>query len=626
MASRWSWLLVLLPALALGFWLRSAALDAGFWSDDYLHHAMLEGAYPNRHASWDLFHFAEGTPAATKRLTDFGYYPWWAHPGFRLSMLRPLPSVLHALDWKLFGLDARAHHLHSFAWWALLVVAVAALFFSLLPRGAAVAATAFFALDESHGVPLVWLSNRCSLIAVAFGAGALLAHARWRQGSAYLRPVSIALFALALASGEYALSVFGYLLCFELATRWQGTSRARALAPALGLALLYVALVTAGGYGSAHSGLYTNPLQSPFAYAKKLALGLPALIGDLGLGVPADFWSFGSPWPAQVAALGWVSPETWARLPSWTTVQWSLGALSALLAWLLLRWLSSRLAPDARASLHALVGGALLALLPVLGSFVTTRLVLPACIGFSALLGSAVCVAVRESRSAWAEHKPRALGMAALALALLYVHGYRSGTASAQGVGFYSYVALSRTAWPAAVELDDATIASQRVVMLSAADANDAPYLPFVRFAQGRPMPKGFRLLFAAPSALLVDRVDANTLELTALDPASLRASVVGSLTRAERDVVRVGDSFHVAGMNVQILALAEGQPSRVRYRFDVPLEHPSLVFLQSTLSGLQRLQLPHAGTAIQLPPPVMPDLTLLLQAQARARAAAPPP
>ncbi|MFI5307065.1 MAG: hypothetical protein ACHQ53_06930 [Polyangiales bacterium] len=621
MASRSSWLFVLLGVLVLGVWLRSTALDAGFWSDDYLHHAMLEHAYPNEHPSWDLFHFAEGTAAATKRLTDFGYYPWWAHPQFRLSMLRPLPSMLHALDWRLLGQDARRHHLHSFVWWALMVSAVCALLFSVLPRGAAAAASVLFALDESHTVPLVWLSNRSSLIATAFGAAALLAHVRWRRGARHCRPVSIALFALALASGEYALTMFGYLVCFELGSRFEGQTRARALAPALGLALTFVVLSAALGYGTAHSGLYTSPLQAPFAYASKLGAGLPVMLGDLAFGVPADFWSFGSPWPAQVAALRWVSPETWARLPSWSTVQWSLGALAGACAILLLRWLSARLPPDARASLRWLFGGALFALLPVLGSFVTTRLVLPASIGFAALFGSAVCVAARGLRAEPSKHPVRALGSAALLLAVLYVHGYRSATASVQSVGLYSYVALSRTAWPAAAQLDDTTVAKQRVVMVSAADANDAVYLPFVRFAQGHPMPKGFRLLGNAPCAYLIDRVDPYTIDLTALDPESLRASVVGSLTRAESDQLHVGERFDVAGLQVEVLALTQGQPSRLRCRFDVQLEDSSLVFLESTPGGLKRLALPRVGTSAQLAAPMMPDLGTLLRAQAAAQA-----
>jgi hypothetical protein len=128
-------------------------------------------------------------------------------------------------------------------------------------------------------------------------------------------------------------------------------------------------------------------------------------------------------------------------------------------------------------------------------------------------------------------------------------------------------------------------------------------------------MPKGFRLLGNAPCAYLVVRVDPYTIELTALDPESLRASVVGSLTRAESDQLRVGERFDVAGLRVEVLALTHGQPSRLRCRFDVPLEDSSLVFLESTSAGLKRLALPRVGTSAQLAAPVMPDLGTLLRA-----------
>jgi hypothetical protein len=601
-------------ALVLGAWVRRAALHAGFWSDDYLQYAMLRRAYPSTRPSWDLFRFADGSSADTQRLLDFGYYPWWTHAGFKLSMLRPLASLLHAFDYGVFGLDAHAHHLHSLAWWCVLVIAVGALLFTLLPRGAAAAALILFALDESHTVPLLWLSNRSTLIATALAAAGLCAHVHWRRSQAgALRSLSIALFALALASGEYALAMFGYLVCFEFSTRFDGTSRTRALMPAAILCGAFVVIWAGLGYGTAHSGLYTNPVRSSAAFAVKLSTGLPVLLGELVLGVPADAWSFGSPWPEHVRALGLVSAETWEGFPSWHAVQLGLGVCSALIVVGLLRLLRGRLAREDYVAVRALVGGALLALLPVLGSFITTRLVVPASIGFAALFGSVLCsgiVALARGRQPGA--MPQVVGSLVLIALVIYVHGFRAVGANRGAAGLYSHAARSRTAWPLSAQIDSRRAARTNVIMVAASDVNDAPYLPFVRFAHGLPLVKGFHLLSGSPGSHQLTRIDARTLEVALLGTAGLAGSVVGSLTRSARETMRAGERVVLPGLAVSVLETAFGQPVRMRYTFDVPLEDESLLWLQSGPRGLQRLELPAVGQSVQLPPPMPPDVNLV--------------
>lgn len=586
-------LLVIALACAAGLGLRLDVLDAGFWSDDYLHHAMLEGRYPAERAAWDLFRFADGSTEDTRKLVEYGYYPWWAHEHFRLSMLRPLASLLHAADYGTFGLDARSHHLHSLFWWVACLAAVAALFFSLLPRRAAACALVLFALDESHTVPLLWLSNRSVLIASAFAFTGLWAHVQGRlHGRSWGVPLGAVCFALALCAGEYAFAVFGYLLAFELLGAPAG-GRLRALAPAVVLAVSFVVVSALGGYGSAHSGLYTSPIADPIGYAAKLGPGLPVLLSDLLWGFSADWWTFGPPLP----------------VPAWRAVQLAsgLGAFVALLAlWRLCRrWL----APEHAAALRWLLGGALLSLLPVLGSFITSRLVLPASVAVAALLGSLAVAAVSRLRTGGVAART---GSVLLLAAVVSVHVVLAPLVGRDTARRYAYVAKSRTAWPMAAELDDALVAGQRVVQLSAADANDAAYLPFVRGAYGRPMPRSFHLLSGAPGAHRLTRVDRRTLELAVLDDAALLASVNGSLTRSPSEPLGEGRAVDLPGLRVEVLETRLGQPARMRYRFDEPLDSPSLVFLHSTPIGLRRVVLPPPGASVDLPAPQMPDMARL--------------
>jgi hypothetical protein len=67
--------LAIAVAVAVGGWVRRAAIDAGFWADDYAQLAMLEGTYPSPRLAWDLFHFLDGSRDDHQRLVDYGAFP-----------------------------------------------------------------------------------------------------------------------------------------------------------------------------------------------------------------------------------------------------------------------------------------------------------------------------------------------------------------------------------------------------------------------------------------------------------------------------------------------------------------------------------------------------------------------
>lgn len=604
-------LLVFAASFALGCWARIEALHAGLWADDYAQYAMVKGAYPLPRAPWDLFSFLDGTQAEWQRAVDTGINTWWTHPQFRLRFLRPLPSLSVALDEALFGRAEVPRHLHSFLWFGLLLGTAALVFFSVLPPAAAAAATLFFALDESLTVPVLWLCNRNALMATSFALAALYFHVRWRaQPSRASRIASIAMFLLAVSCGEYALASFGYLLCFELVRPATNQERVRALAPVVLTTALFLALSAALGFGAAHSGLYTSPFGAPLDYANKLTTGVPALLGELTLGVSADFWHFGTPWPARVRASLQLDPQTWERLPSWHFWQVCLGLLGAGLALRLMFWLKRRLDPAHFRGLVWLTGGAVLGLLPVLGSFVSARLAMPSSFGFAALFGSVLVQGAREvSRGPQRSGKLSALLVGGF---IAYVHGFHAWTESQRTTEIFSHMARSRTYWPLSINLDEHKSAQQTIVMIASPDVNDSAFWPLVRYAWGRPKMQAFRVLSGSPGSHDIERVDTHTLEVHIADGSWLPNTIVGSLTRDA--AFRVGDSVSIAGMQVTVLALAEGQPVHMRYRFDLPLDDERLVFVHSTVQGLRRFGLPPIGRRERLPPPAMPDLSRISQ------------
>ncbi|HEX2677311.1 MAG TPA: hypothetical protein VHM19_11740, partial [Polyangiales bacterium] len=135
-------------ALVAGFLVRAPSLDAGFFADDFDHHAMQVGTYPVPRSRFDMFNFGNGTPSETRTLIDRGHFPWWSAPRIHLSMLRPLCSALIAFDFAAFGFQARWFHWHSLAWWALLVVAAALVLRSAMPQPMAALGVLLFALEE----------------------------------------------------------------------------------------------------------------------------------------------------------------------------------------------------------------------------------------------------------------------------------------------------------------------------------------------------------------------------------------------------------------------------------------------------------------------------------------------
>jgi hypothetical protein len=220
-----------------------------------------------------------------------------------------------------------------------------------------------------------------------------------------------------------------------------------------------------------------------------------------------------------------------------------------------------------------------------------------------------------ELRASSTRTPPRVLGAVAMLAFVSTVQLLRPALVGRDGTAWYAHLAVSRTRWPLAADIDDRTISGQQIVMVNSADANDAAYLPFIRTAHGHPLPRALRLLSGSPARHDLLRVDDRTLELFVLDDVGLRTSTAGSLTRSADEGLRAGQRFDVRGLRIDVLATRAGQPVHARYTFEVPLEDASLVWLHSTSTGLRRLSLPPVGRTLRLPPPVLPDLKLLTPA-----------
>lgn len=594
----WIWALAV---LVLGLGLRLPSLWAGFGMDDFAQLAMLAGEYPVERAPWDLFSFSKGDPEEVHVLMSRGSLAWWSHPELRLCALRPLSSLTMWADVLLFGHVGMLHHVHTLVWWSAMIMAAALLLRQLLPARWAGLALLLYALDECHTYPVGWLANRNAIVSATFAFLALWAHVRhrehaWTRGR-WLAP---ALLVLAMAGGEYSLCILPFFVLYELvAGPGSRTERARALVPMLVLFVGYVAIHRGMGFGSYASNVYVDPVREPGAWLELAAMRVPILVADMFLAIPTG---------------------KLALYPELMKVQAVLGPAALLLVGLLVPGVWRRHDATGRRRLLWLMLAAVLAILPVASSFVSARLLLIPAVGGHAVVAAIVLDGWDRVRDRGQWKAPLTWIRGVLSAALLSAH---VGLASWWGLEeLLNINRLNEGTRQAALmmQVDDAKVPQQRLVVLTAADPMTLLYPALVRWVEGHPLPRSWWVLSLAPRPHTLTRVADDALEMEVVMGSMLTGPVELLFRRPEFPFAE-GDLVELEGLSIRILKVdGDGRPVRVRYRFDVPVDDPSLVFLLATKRGLIRYPIGPVKATMPIPPAMLP-LVLDLEAQDRAAA-----
>lgn len=584
-------------------YLRHELLQGGFIADDYAQLGMLDGTYPLHRSVYDLFTFSNGDAAEGRQLIDKGFYPWWADPTVRISMFRPLASLMTALDFKIFGSAPIGYHVHSFIWWLLLLWLVASCYHRWLPVRTAVVAFGLFAIANAHGLAVGWICNRSAIISMLFALAALRLHVQFRgshQRSAWL---SWLLFALAIGFGEYALCTLGYFIAFEWASGGSSLrERMRGLTGFAVIALVYLVVRGALGMSMRRSGIYVDAASEPLSFIMAALVRMPVLIGDLVLAVRADYWTFGAPFLGELAQRGWV-PYRWAAdIQTWRTTQLVLGLLAAAIIIAYARG-TRRSGSAGQPSPLWLLIGALLSLIPVCGSFPSSRLTLIAVFGVAAVIASR---AVAAWDALWTAPRSVARSMGAAAL-LLFISAIAAITIDQQRYEARAVMFSSTRVRDSILQLnvDEKLLAQQDVLIMTAVEGGMSMYLPMTRARYGHSAPRACWPLSFVNAPYTITRTSPGSFDMRFLGGGAVLRTAGEQLLRSERLPFRVGQQLKAGALTITILELASGLPSALNVAVvGRTLEDPTLLLLFPSQLGYQRVRMPTLGEGEAIMPP----------------------
>ena len=564
--------------IALSIAVAATSISIGFLTDDHGFRAVLRSSNPHAPPPHDLFRFIPGDPAGNQLRIRIGRLPWWAAPDLRIHFLRPLTGLAFAADDRLFGGDPLGYHVMSLAWYAALLIAAAALFRRLLPAAAATLAVAVLGLSAAHVDAYAWISARHVAIAGALSAAALALHAS-RRGRG-LAPVVLA---VALAASEAALAAVPLWIALALADRTRPPRRRwPACAPAILLAVAYLAIYAALGCGTRGSGGYHDPAADPLGFVALAAVRVPLLLGDAALGIPAELAHVVAEWKLALlgaAAVGLVALAWKLTSPAAPTGPASHPRADALVP-------AADSTPSGR--VLWLAAGGIAGTVVGAAAFPAGRVLVIPDLAFAAVIGLVL-------------HRGLAAGWPGRVLAglLAIVH---LGIAPLQAVRAVDRLAERARATEAiAARIAELAPPAGRVFLVAASDPMVFLYPRAILADQSPGAVRCWSVLSAARSGHRLTRTGERSLAIDALDRPLLDGSF-DTLYRGDDRPFAIGDTVEQCGATIRVAALRAGRPARLEVTMRRSLDDPELGWLVWRAHRLERLAMPRVGEAVELP------------------------
>lgn len=603
LASRHLPLILALAAIVVSL----PAVGAGLMTDDFMHHPLLAGESPSlqrlseiglaprdpgrlRTALSDLFVVVDPNENL-QRFRAYGALPWWTADGYRVAHWRPVASLTHWLDYRLFPDAVGLMHFHSILWFAAVVAMVTLLYRRFIDvRWIAGLAAVLYLLGDDSYFPTMWLSNRNLLISLVFGIATLIFHDRWRRDqrkpAAVAAPLCLLISVLATEGG---IATWAYLFAYELTLgtgRW--TRRLRALAPSVTVIVLWRLLYNLQGYGAAGGGFYIDPVHEPLVFLKAVAQRAPFLLGGQWTTSPPELYGFLAPgvriwlWVVLVAIVVTIPLVLWPLLRVHRRMRfWLIGMYAAALP-------VCATIPMARALLFVAVGAFAL---------------IAECLGLW-LQGSTVPKSPRAKRT-----------LRILILALLVIHLPWASVARAAAPKVTSKVQkhLRRTL---AIYIFIRLALDQDLIIVNAPNPVSCIHDPFWAVYHDKGLPGSIRILAPGYGPLELTRTGPRRLVVRSLAdglfacPPGLRLDPVRfyrhlSDMRGPEPPMKPGDRIELPRMTVDVLAVDDtGLPSEVAFLFETPLDERKWrwLFWNWKRRGFEEFRPPPVGQTVCVP------------------------
>jgi hypothetical protein len=121
------------------------------------------------------------------------------------------------------------------------------------------------------------------------------------------------------------------------------------------------------------------------------------------------------------------------------------------------------------------------------------------------------------------------------------------------------------------------------------------------RAAMGEPRPKNLRWFATGVTDLQIHRVDETTLRIH--PSAGFLSSFTQMLLRSPSQRIELGQRITLSDVTIEVSALtADGRPSDILVRFAVPLEDPSLQWLEWDKHDYVPFRVPRVGETLLVP------------------------
>lgn len=594
-----------LVAAVLAVVVCAPSLWLGWVADDHIMRVYLSD--PPIYPPWSgspakMFGFFFGDEQVNRELMASGALPWWTSPGFRIAFFRPLSGLTHGLDFRLWPDRPWLMHLHSLLWLGG-AVAAAGLLYRRILGGVWIAGLAMllFALDDAHGLPAMWISNRNTTVSVLFGVVALISHDAWRRRGRTLGAIAAPLaLGAALLAGENAIAVGAYLAAYALfldPAPW--SRRIASLLPCATVGAIWAAVYARLGYGASGSGLYIDPVADPLRFAHAVVERGPLLLMG-AFALPSDLHSL-------------LSEQ--ARVTFWL-VACAIVAVIAVLALPLLR--ADRVA-------RFFATGMALSIVPACATFPSDRLLFLAGIGgmglLAQILGGIADRAQWLPASAWWR---RPAAAAAVLLAVIHVPlaplNMMRVLSAISGLG--KVIDDSAASFPA-----DPGLTGARVLVVTTPTAFISGFAPTIALLDHRPVADRGLVLGSGIEPTRIERSGSNTLVVSPLggwlkpagrpipgiEPSKPALDLryvypmFDDLYRG-REPMAPGDRIALGDVTAEVVTVTDDdRPESVAFHFSTPLEDPSLRWLQWVDGIYAPFEPPRVGESVLLPAVTVP-------------------